>query len=196
MISSILLAAGLSTRMGRPKPLLNWGGTPLIRYQVEQLTVAGVDEVIVVLGHRADEIHRAIRDLRVRVMFNPRYQFGRAGSLRLGAKAANRDAERIVVLNVDQPRPAGLIRELLNAHDTELAATVPTSGGRWGHPVVVSGWVRPELLAADDESQGLRGILARHAQEVREYATSELCLLDINTPEEYEEALRQFALAR
>ncbi len=196
MISSILLAAGLSSRMGRPKALLDWGGTPLVRYQIEQLKGAGADEVIVVLGYRADEIHRAIRDMPVRVMFNPRYQFGRAGSLRLGAKASNRDAEAIVVLNVDQPRPASLIRELLDVHETTAAATVPVSGGHRGHPVVVSGWLRPELLSAEDETEGLRGILLRHASEVREHPTSDLCLLDINTPEEYEEALRLFALAR
>ncbi|MCS7295048.1 MAG: nucleotidyltransferase family protein [Chloroflexota bacterium] len=196
MISSILLAAGLSTRMGRPKALLDWGGVPLIRYQIEQLKAAGADEVIVVLGYRADEIHRTIRDLPVRVMFNPRFQFGRAGSLRLGAKAANRDAEKIVIVNVDQPRPASLIRELLEAHDTSFAATVPVAQGHRGHPVVVSGWLRQELMAADDESEGLRGILARHAAAVREYPASDLCLLDINTPDEYEEALRLFALAR
>lgn len=196
MISSILLAAGLSSRMGRPKALLDWGGTPLIRHQVHQLKEAGVDEVIVVLGFRADEIHRVIRDLPVRVMFNPRHQFGRAGSLRLGAKAVNRDAEAIVVLNVDQPRTAAFLRELIEAHDPTVAATVPRANGQRGHPVVVSGWLRPELMTADDESGGLRGVLARHAQELREHPTSDLCLLDINTPEEYEEALRLFALAR
>ncbi|MYK25863.1 MAG: NTP transferase domain-containing protein, partial [Dehalococcoidia bacterium] len=50
MISSILLAAGMSTRMGQPKALLDWGGEPLICYQIRQLQEAGVDEVVVVLG--------------------------------------------------------------------------------------------------------------------------------------------------
>ncbi len=196
MISSILLAAGLSTRMGQPKALLDWGGQPLIRYQVEQLRAAGCDEVIVVLGYRADDIHRQIRDLPVRVMFNPRFQFGRAGSLRIGAKAANRDADAIAITNVDQPRPASFLRRLIEAHGSGAAATVPTFRGQRGHPVVVAGWLRPELMAATEEERGLRGVLLRHADRVVEVEMDELCLLDLNTPEEYENALRQFALAR
>ncbi|MBK7725004.1 MAG: NTP transferase domain-containing protein [Dehalococcoidia bacterium] len=58
MISGIILAAGTSTRMGRPKALLDWGGQPLVCYQVRQLQEAGCDEVIVVLGHKADNISR------------------------------------------------------------------------------------------------------------------------------------------
>lgn len=193
MISSIVLAAGTSSRMGgNPKALLDWGGQPLIAYQVEQLREAGADEVIVVLGHRGDEIHRKIARLPCRVMLNTRYFAGRAGSLRIGAKAVNRDAERIVVVNVDQPRPADLTRRLLEAHDATSAATRPAFEGRHGHPVVVSGWLRNEMLSASDEDDGLRGILHRYPDRLAELAAGAECLLDINTPEEYERARAAF----
>lgn len=195
MISGIVLAAGMSTRMGQPKALLDWDGEPLIAFQVKQLLDAGCDEVIAVLGYRSDDIHRAIKRLPCRVMLNPRYQMGRAGSLRIGAKAANRDADRIVVLNVDQPRPATLIRTLLEAHDPASAATRPGHAGRRGHPVVVSGWLRPELLDATESDEGLRGILRRHEDQVRIVETGEACLLDLNTPDDYEAARRAFGLA-
>ena len=194
MISSIVLAAGMSTRMGQPKALLNWAGEPLLAFQVRQLREAGCDEVIVVLGHRSDEIHRHIRRANCRVMLNPRFQMGRAGSLRIGAKAVNRDAEAIVVLNVDQPRPSALIRALIDSHKPEYAATRPSYEGHAGHPVVVSGWLRPELLDASDDEEGMRGILHRHQDQMHEIPAEASCLLDLNTPGDYEDALRAFGI--
>ncbi|MGE5594896.1 MAG: nucleotidyltransferase family protein [Hyphomicrobiales bacterium] len=197
MISSILLAAGMSTRMnGQPKALLDWGGQPLIRYQVQQLLDAGVDEVIVVLGYRADEIHRTIRHMDCRVMVNPRFHGGRAGSLRIGAKAVNRDADAIVIVNVDQPRPASLIRRLIEGHDPAKAATRPVFDGRHGHPVIVSGRLRQELMEARDEDDGLRGVLHRHEAEIADLPAEEDCGVDVNTPEEYEAARAAFGLTR
>jgi molybdenum cofactor cytidylyltransferase len=195
MNSSIILAAGMSTRMGQPKALLEWGGQPLLAYQVEQLREAGCDEVIVVLGYRSDEIHRQVKRSNCRVMLNPKYQMGRAGSLRIGAKAVNRDADTIVIVNVDQPRPAALIRGLLDAHDSASAFTRPNHAGHSGHPIVVSGWLRPELLDANEEDEGLRGILRRHRDQLREIEADASCLLDLNTPEEYDEARRSLGIA-
>ena len=195
MISSIVLAAGMSTRMGEPKALLNWGGQPLIAYQVHQLKAAGADEVIVVLGHRCDDIHRMMKGLPCRVMLNARFHAGRAGSLRIAAKAVNREAETIVITNVDQPRPAERIQRLIAAHDQKYAATRASFEGHSGHPVVVSGWLRDELLGADDATDGLRGILRKHTAELNSVEGDALYVLDVNTPEEYQEALTTFGLA-
>ena len=194
MISSIVLAAGMSTRMGQPKALLDWGGEPLIAYQVKQLREAGVDEVIVVLGHQADAIHRKMKGLPCRVMLNPRYHAGRAGSLRIGAKAVNRDAEAILVVSVDQPRPAALLRQLIDAHTPAAAATRLTCGTKHGHPVIVAGRLRTEMMSAQEESEGLAGVLHAHAAELRDIPCDDLCRLDINTPDDYEAARRRFGL--
>lgn len=180
--------------MGEPKQLLDWGGQPLIAYQVNALKEAGVDEVIVVLGYRSDDIHRRMKGLPCRVMNNARYQMGRAGSLRIGAKAVNRDAEAIVILNVDQPRPATLIRALLDAHDSKYAATRPSHDGHSGHPVVVSGWLRDELLLATEEGDGLRGILRARPAGIQAMPAGRECLLDVNTPDEYHEALNALGI--
>lgn len=193
MISSILLAAGMSTRMGEPKALLDWGGEPLIRYQIRQLREAGADEVVVVLGYRADEIHRKLHGLDYRSVLNPVYQLGRAGSLRAGAKAVSREATAIVVLNVDQPRPADLIRAVIEAHAPAASVTRPVCGERHGHPVAVSGRLRGELAEASDEDEGLRGVLAAHADAIVDVPADERCLLDLNTPDEYEAAVAALA---
>ena len=189
MISGILLAAGMSTRMGEPKALLDWGGEPLVRYQVRQLREAGADEVVVVLGHRGDDVHREMRGLECRAVLNATYQLGRAGSLRAGAKAVSREAGTIVVLGVDQPRAAALIRAVVEALTPEAAAARPAHGGRHGHPVALAGRLRGELLEASEEDGGLRGVLAAHADAIIDAPAGEECLLDLNTREEYEAAL-------
>lgn len=189
MIAGILLAAGASTRMGEPKALLDWGGEPLVRYQVRQLREAGADEVVVVLGHRGDDVHRELRGLDCRVVLNPTYQLGRAGSLRAGAKAVSREAETIVVLNVDQPRAAALIRAVVEARAPEASAARPAHGGRHGHPVALAGRLRGELLEASEASGGLRGVLAAHADAIADAPAGAECLLDLNTREEYEAAV-------
>lgn len=194
MISGLVLAAGMSTRMGSQKALLDWGGESLIAYQIRQLREAGCDEVIVVLGHQADQVHRKIRRLPCRVMLNPRYHAGRSGSLRIGAKAVNRDAQAIVVVNVDQPCSADRIEALLAAHRPEVAATRPVCEGRHGHPVIVSGRLRPEMLLVGDDQEGLREILASHAQEIQDVPSDDRCLLDVNTPDDYARARRQLGL--
>lgn len=194
MRSSIVLAAGTSTRMGQPKALLEWAGRPLVVYQVEQLRAAGVDEVIVVLGHRSDEIRRKLRGVDCRVMTNPAYHRGRASSLRLGAKAVNREADAIIVVNVDQPRPAEFYRALLAAHTPGAAATRPEFEGHHGHPVVVSGALRAEMMAAIEEEQGLAGVLRKHSAELVSFPSSRICLLDVNRPEDYEAARAEFDL--
>ncbi len=177
--------------MGSPKALLEWGNDTLIGYQVRQLAEAGCDEIVVVLGHQADSVHRRIGQLPCRVMLNPRFHSGRSSSLRLGAKAISRDSSVIVVLNVDQPRPASFIRELLDAHNSKAAATRPTFEGKHGHPIVVSGRLRADLMEADDERKGLREILRNHKDQVTDVSADEVCLLDLNTPDDYESARNQ-----
>lgn len=188
MISGILMAAGQSTRMGTPKALLDWGGESLVRYQIRQLQEAGADEVIVVVGFGSDEIHRDLRGLGARVVLNPRYQLGRAGSLQVAAKAVDRATDAIIILNVDQPRPADLIRMVAVEVTDAVEVAQPTDGKSRGHPVVVAGSLREELIAASDDGEGLRGILDAHREHAKYVDSDEACLLDINTPDEYEAA--------
>ncbi|MCH8995240.1 MAG: nucleotidyltransferase family protein [Chloroflexi bacterium] len=196
MTAAILLAAGESARMGRPKPLLPWGGVTLIEYQVGELRAAGVDDLIVVLGHAADEVRPRVPQ-GTRIVVNEAYREGRASSLRAGASALADDADPIVVLSVDQPRPRDVIETLLAAHREHAATiTVPIAQGRRGHPVVLAGSLLPELRAASEESQGLRGVIAAHQDELFEVElASPAVLLDINTPEQYEEALARYGQA-
>jgi molybdenum cofactor cytidylyltransferase len=194
--AAILLAAGESTRMGTPKPLLPWNDATLIEYHVRELAAAGVDDIVVVLGHVADEVRPRVPP-EARVVVNEAYRDGRASSLRAGAAALSEDADPILVLNVDQPRPRDVLRSLLAAHrDGGALVTLPVAEGRRGHPPVLARPLLPELRSASEEAQGLRGVIGAHQKAIREADLSApVVLLDINTPEDYRRALARFGMA-
>lgn len=179
--------------MGQPKALLPWGDATLIEYQVHQLREGGVDEIVVVLGHAADEIRELVPDT-ARVVVNLHFQEGRATSLRAGAAALPDDADPIVVLNVDQPRPGDLISRLIKAAVTNGALiNRPVFGKEHGHPIVLAGSLLEELRRVEEESQGLLGVVNAHRDEMQDIDLGdERVLVDFNTPEEYKKALARF----
>jgi molybdenum cofactor cytidylyltransferase len=202
-IAALLLAAGESTRMGRLKQLVPWDGRPLVQWQAEQLRDGGADDVVVVLGHRVEEIQPAVPSW-CRVVVNEAYRDGRATSLRAGAEALlhawgsesllQEKLEALFILSVDQPRPAWLARRLLGRWRAERAPIVsPKFPRRFGHPVLVDGALLPELCSVDEATQGLRAVVQRHASEaVAVPVANEALDYDMNTPGDYEAALAAF----
>ena len=188
-IAAILLAAGLSTRMGRLKPLLPWMGSTLLEYQLRQLSLSPVDEIVLVLGHEAEKLRPyadAVPDIRVVV--NPDYHRGRSTSVVAGVKALGGRPSAILILSVDQPRPAWVISQVVKAHlDGTAEITIPTFEGRRGHPIVFDGGLIDELKALSEEAQGLREVVGRDPGRVREIEVSSPVIhLDLNTPEDYQ----------
>jgi molybdenum cofactor cytidylyltransferase len=192
-IAAILLAAGESTRMGRLKQLLPWGGTTLIDWQVRQFMQAGVDSVVVVLGHAADDIRPALPS-RTRVTVNEDYSQGRASSLRRGAQAVNGAPEALLILSVDQPRPAWLTRRLIERWQFERPLIVsPRFVDGFGHPVLVDGSLLSELREVDEASRGLRAVIDRHLESAAgEVIRNARINVDLNTPDDYASALASF----
>lgn len=176
--------------MGAPKPLLDWGGSTLIEYQLSQLREAGAEKLIVVLGHRADEILPHVHRSGAQAIINELYTEGRASSVRVAAGALPEDTDAIVVLNVDQPRPSWVTRRLVDEHERGNAViTVPTFESRRGHPVVFAGRLAPELREVREATEGMRAVMQAHEDEIREVAfDTPVVVLDMNVPEEYEEA--------
>ena len=103
-IGAVLLAAGSGSRMGhRPKSLLELGGVPLIRQQLIALSGAGVDEVVVVLGHYADQIEETIKEFPVKLVRNPDPDAGQVSSLRLGLQSLSIKLDAVLIALADQP---------------------------------------------------------------------------------------------
>ena len=207
--SAVLLAAGVSLRMGTMKALLDWQGRPLIMHQIVALRQAGADEVVVVLGHRADELQARIGVNRevyeagnARCVVNADYAQGKTTSIKVGLSAIANPADDppgpILLLNVDQPRSPAVIRRVLDAHLNNDGAliTIPTCNGKGGHPIVISRALYPELLEINEVTQGMRAVTERHQAMTQrvELAAPEL-LWDVNTPEQYQAALAAAGLA-
>ena len=179
--------------MGRLKQLLPWGGTTLVAWQAGQLREAGAEDVVVVLGHEAEQLRTAVPP-EARVVVNAAYQEGRATSLRAGAKALPDGVEAVLILSVDQPRPAWLSRALIERWRAERPLVMsPRFAGRYGHPILLDGSLLPELREVSDETLGLRALIDRHVERARSVAISNRRVdVDLNTPADYEAALISF----
>lgn len=179
--------------MGRVKALLPWQGVSLIQFQITQLLEAGAQEVVVVMGYAAAELYPLVTATSgVRPVVNHDYKLGRAGSVRAGMASLDPAAETVVIIGVDQPRPASLIRHLLCDHRRRQSIiTVPTYRGRRGHPVVFARAIFPELATVSEERKGLREVMVRFSNEVAEVEVDDsAATLDLNTPSDYEQGLR------
>lgn len=149
-----------------------------------------MSEVVVVLGHRSDEIAEALQDEGVKLVRNPRYLEGMLTSIQAGVETAPADAEWLVVALGDQPwvRPelvALLLDEAAAALREGRSIVAPSYGGRRGHPLVIHRRHRPEIGELNPEI-GLRELLQRHGEAIRHVVVPEESVLrDLDTPEDY-----------
>lgn len=178
--------------MGTQKALLPWGGATLLAYQLEQL--AGIDavrEIIVVTGYAAERLVPIIEAApKARAVYNPEFESGKAGSVRCGFAAIEGAPDSVLLLAVDQPRPASLIETLVRAHAASRPpVTVPVFEGRRGHPLIFDTALLPELTAIDDATLGVRAVVQRHASAVNEVMVDDpSACIDLNTREDVERA--------
>lgn len=213
-IAALLLAAGESTRMGELKALLPWHGRPLIEHQVSALATAGVSRTIVVLGHQSERLESLLADRSgIQCVFNPDYKQGKTTSIKAGLHALKASStppaagepgeavrllpeESILILNADQPRSADTIRRVKEMHRRADSSkrtyliTIPTYGGKGGHPIILSLSLTDELMDISEDTLGVKDVVRRHGEETQrvEIDCPEI-LLDLNTPQDYQKAL-------
>jgi molybdenum cofactor cytidylyltransferase len=193
-IVAIILAAGRSTRMGGPNKLLaELGGKKLVRIVTEQALASQASDVIVVTGHQAAEVEKALDGLKVKLVRNPDFAAGLASSVKTGIAAVPDNADGAVVCLGDMPLiDSHLVDRLIEAFapDRGNLIVVPVSDGRRGNPVLWSRRFFEELMALDGDI-GARHLIARHVEAVAEVPVEgHGAFLDIDTPQALEDARR------
>ena len=191
-VSAVVLAAGRSTRMGGPNKLLaELDGKKLVRMVTEQALASKAKEVIVVTGHQAELVEKALAGLNVKFVRNPDFAHGLASSVKAGISAVPKPADGAVICLGDMPMiSAGLIDHLIEAFapDRGNLISVPVSGGRRGNPVLWSRRFFNELMALDGDI-GARHLIAKHNEAVAEVPVEgDGAFLDIDTPQALEAA--------
>lgn len=187
--AGLVLAAGSSRRMGRPKQLLPVDGQPLLALVTSRVCASQVGEVLVVLGGNAAEIQAAVDLGRARVVLNPDHSVGMSSSLRAGVAALERDVQRVVIVLGDQPDvSAEIIDTLLNLHESSgLAAAALSIDGLLHPPVVLGRSLWPELATLEGDV-GCRAVVRGRPEQVAAlpYAGRTGHPVDIDTPEDYQ----------
>jgi CTP:molybdopterin cytidylyltransferase MocA len=167
VIAALVLAAGASTRMGRPKMLLPAGGRTLLAAAAAPLLEAGVDRLVVVLGCGADEVRAGAGlpdDPRVAFVVNDAWREGMASSLRRGLEAASSADAVLVALGDQVGVAADAVRRLVEAWRGGARLALPARRGRAGHPVLFDRSLFDELRSLSGDVGG-REVVRRHLGE-------------------------------
>jgi len=189
MITGILLAAGRSTRMGQPKLLLPWGRVQLVQHVAQTALRSALDHLIVVTGHRAEHVEAALAGLPVTPVHNAAFLDGQSTSVRAGIAALDANVEAAMVLLADQPllQPSTIDALIAEYHQHQPLIVAPQYHGQRGNPVLFDRTLFSELGALQGD-QGARPVLQAHRQQMHLVdVADEGVLLDLDTPDNYQQ---------
>jgi len=187
MVSAILLAAGESKRMGKPKLLLPFGKGTILGQTIDNLLSSKVNEIIVVVGYRAQEMIKAIANRPVKVVVNPIYHQGMSTSIIVGLNLVDNKAQRLMIALADQPLINNkifnrLVEESLGANK---GITIPIYRGKRGNPIIFSTKYKEKLLSLKGDVGG-KQIIKQHPDDILEVAIDSKSInIDIDTMGNY-----------
>lgn len=190
MIAALILAAGGSRRLGRPKQLEPWGPTTLLGHVIDLVESFPVDETWVIVGADLDRVVNEIGSRPVGIVQNPAWETGLASSLRVGLDALTRlsKADGALVFLGDQPAVrADVVTALIEKHRRGSAmAIVPKYRYSQGNPVLIDRELWPRLMSLEGD-QGAQRLLQAHPEWVEEVWFDSLPPRDIDTQADLEE---------
>jgi molybdenum cofactor cytidylyltransferase len=183
-VSAILLAAGRSSRMGAFKPLLPFGDKTVIESCIDSLRDGGAEPIVVVLGHRAEEVRAKLLGVRFAVNPDPDSEMG--VSIAVGVREISNDVQATLIALADHPAvPATVVTTIVEEWKQGAQIVIPTWRGKGGHPVLVDLGFRPELLHLP-ESGGLRAFFESHRPLVKRLPVdSPFIARDMDTWDDY-----------
>jgi molybdenum cofactor cytidylyltransferase len=188
-VGAVVLAAGLSQRMGEPKVLMPWGNSTVIRTIVETLLSAGVVDVIVVAGKYYSEIDSSVEGLPIKLVFNPQYENGEMiDSLKIGLKNLSPKTEGTLIVLGDQPFiQQNVVRiSMQTFQENDERIVIPTYKMRRGHPLLIPRSLGEQLIELDS-GKTLRDFTQAHLEDIfYVIVDTPTILFDLDTPEDYE----------
>jgi len=185
-IAAVVPAAGMSSRMGAFKPLLPFGDTSVVATCIKTLRAASVDEIVVVVGHRANELREHLKEANVKFAFNPDPESQMSASIVRGVEQVSSDAGALLIALVDHPAVSReTVEQVINEWQSGAKFVQPEFKGRGGHPVLIDLSYRGELLKLDPQN-GLRAFFAAYRADVRRVAVdAPYVACDMDTWEDY-----------
>jgi CTP:molybdopterin cytidylyltransferase MocA len=185
-VAAILLAAGQSRRMGSFKPLLPFGPSTVIESCIDNLRLGGVEQIVVVVSHRADEIVRQLKVANVSCVLNRDTDSEMSASIACGIGQLDPSVQAVLVALSDQPAiPAAVVRSLVTQWRQGAKVVKPEYEGHGGHPVLIDLGFRNELLNLDPQG-GLKAFFDNHKSEVCRLAVdSPFIARDMDTWDDY-----------
>lgn len=186
---AVITAAGLSSRMGAFKPMLNLGGTSVVQTIIETFRRAHADPIVLVTGHRAGELESHVAAADVICIRNENYRTtDMFASAAIGMRRIQRECDRFFFTPVDVPLfTDATLRALL---ESGAPLCKPVCGGRDGHPILIRCDLVDAILRSSG-GQGLKGALAQCGTAVTAVDVDDAGILyDADTPEEYDFLLR------
>jgi molybdenum cofactor cytidylyltransferase len=191
MVSAIVLAAGESRRMGRPKQLLRLGDRTLLDLALDNVRKSSVEKIILVLGFAAREIQQQVSTQGAKVVVNPAFEEGMGSSLRAGIAALEPRAHAVLIVLADQPclRPTTLDRLIDHHRSNRPHIVIPTYKGFRGNPVLLDRSVFSEVMQIRGDI-GCRAIFGSHTQNIDKLEVDDPgILLDVDTSADFDSFL-------
>jgi molybdenum cofactor cytidylyltransferase len=190
--AAILLAAGQSRRMGAFKPLLPFGNKTVIECCIDYLQQGGVEMIVVVLGHRAEQVRQTLKNLPVTFALNPDPTSEMGASIAAGVRQLSPFAEATLIALSDHPAvSASVVSTLIERWKSGARLVVPTWQERGGHPILVDLSFKSELLNLSSTG-GLKALLAAHPKELeRVPVDSPFIARDMDTWDDYQALHRE-----
>lgn len=187
-VAAIVLAAGMSRRMGTPKQLLRIAGKTVLEHTLAKVRESAVDEIVLVLGFAADAVEKEISTEGIKIVRNEDYQQGMGTSLRAGVATVGPNAKAALIVLADQPFvQAHTLNQLIEYHGkAKPQVVIPMYRGFRGNPVLLDRSIFPEVRELSGDV-GCRAIFGTHTENIRKLAVNDVgILLDIDSQDDFE----------
>ncbi|MGD9580669.1 MAG: NTP transferase domain-containing protein [Vampirovibrionia bacterium] len=192
-IVAIVMAAGLSSRMGKFKQLLPYKDKTVLTYILSELLASKVSNTYVVIGHNNQQVLEKVSGYKVQTIYNPDYQEGMHTSVMCGVNAIDQDCDGFMVVLGDQPEISfNLVNSLIDyKQQSDKGIIIPSFNFKAGHPVVFDKKYIPLVSEINPES-GLKSLVSANKHDI-DYmnVTDESILIDIDTPSDYEKLVKR-----